>query len=202
MGTLLIATLALAEEEKTEDTKTVKRGLLNFLYGGGTFGYGRGLSLGSLADSGVGIHSLGGGSSGGLDSLDESQVKAITGSKELNVPVPQLYPVHVEKKIPVPFRVPVPVHVEKPFPVPVPKLYPVIVEKKIPYPIETKVPYPVKVPVRVPVPVPRPVRVPKPYPVKVPVPQPYAVNVPVIVEKKVPVYLKDNQDDSFGEGLE
>ena len=199
--TLLIATLALAEEEN-EDMKTVKRGLHHLGYVGGSFGHGGGLHFGGHSDSSVGGHSFGGGISGGLDSHHESNVKAITLTKEVQFPLPQPYPVHVEKKVPVPFRVPVPVHVEKPFPIPVPKLYPVIVEHKVPYPVEKKIPYPVKVPVKVPVPVPHPVHIPKPYPVQVPVPQPYPVAVPVVVEKKVPVLVKDNHEDGIEGGLE
>ncbi|KAJ4451338.1 hypothetical protein ANN_02800 [Periplaneta americana] len=199
------ASLVLAEDQKKE-RKTDKRGLHDLGYGFGDYGHGGGLSFGGHEHIGLGDHSLGGFehlSLGGhsLGGHGESHVKAITITKEVKVPIPHPYPVHVEKKVPFPVKVPVPVHVDKPYPVPVPKPYPVYVEKKVPYPVDKPVPYPVKVPVKVPVPVPHPVHVPKPYPVKVPVPHPYPVKVPVVVEKKVPVFIKGHDGDFHG-GLE
>jgi len=124
------------------------------------------------------------------------KVKTIVLTKEIKVPVPQPYPVTVEKNVPYPVKVPVEVKVDKPVPVHVEKPYPVYVEKKVPYPVEKHVPYPVEVPVKVPVPVPHTVHVPKPYPVHVPKPVP--VPHPVYIEKKVPVYIKkeDSSEDS------
>ena len=217
---ITLSALALAtEEEKKEkvspveerkDGKTEKRGLYNFGYG---HGHGSEFAQGHSAPSsgfggfghlgsGSGFEHFGGGSNFGHFSLPEhhetkheAHIKAITITKEVKIPVPQPYPVHVEKKVPYPVKVPVEVKVEKPYPVHVPKPYPVYIEKKVPYPVEKKVPYPVKVEVKVPVPVPHPVHVPKPYPVKVPVPKPYPVKVPVYIEKKIPIYIKEHHHD-------
>jgi hypothetical protein len=176
---IVLSALALAtEEEKKEkvspveerkDGKTDKRGIFDFGYGHGhglELAQGHSLPLGSFG----GFDHLGGGSDFGHFSLPEhheekheAHIKAITITKEVKVPVPQPYPVHVEKKVPYPVKVPVEVKVEKPYPVHVPKPYPVYIEKKVPYPVEKKVPYPVKVEVKVPVPVPHPVHVFKPY---------------------------------------
>jgi hypothetical protein len=62
---------------------------------------------------------------------------------EVAVPVPEPYPVVVEKKVPVPE----PYSVEVLVPVPSPQPYPVLVEKEVlvpePYTVEVPVPYPV-----------------------------------------------------------
>jgi hypothetical protein len=110
----------------------------------------------------------------------EDHVKATVITKEVEYPVPQPYPVTVEKRVPYVVKVPVQVEVKKP--------YPVYVEKRV----EKKVPYPVEVKVKVPVAVSHHVHVPKPYPVPVHVPKPYPVEVPVYVENKVPVHVKEH----------
>lgn len=217
---VILSALALAtEEEKKEkvspveerkDGKTEKRGLFNFAYGHGQnleFAQGHNLPIGGVGsfghlEGGGSFEHFGGGGHFGHFSIPEhheekheAHIKAITITKEVKIPVPQPYPVHVEKKVPYLVKVPVEVKVEKPYPVHVPKPYPVYIEKKVPYAVEKKVPYPVKVEVKVPVHVPHPVHVPKPYPVKVPVPKPYPVKVPVYIEKKIPIYIKEHHHE-------
>ena len=127
-------------------------------------------------------------------------VKTVVLTKEVKVPVPQPYPVTVEKNVPYPVKVPVEVKVEKPVPVHVEKPYPVYVERKVPYAVEKHVPYPVEVPIKVPVPVPHTVHVPKPYPVHIPKPVP--VPHPVYIEKNVPVYIKKEDGTQESEGFD
>ncbi|XP_021934684.1 glycine-rich cell wall structural protein-like [Zootermopsis nevadensis] len=108
--TLFLAALVLAEEDKKDDSKTVKRGLHDlgfgggsfghgggsfghggesFGHGGGSFGHGGGASFGGHDGFSLGGHSFGGGSFGGGESHHESHVKAITinGSFECLVAV-------------------------------------------------------------------------------------------------------------------
>lgn len=119
------------------------------------------------------------------------KLRTVVLTREVRVPVPQPYPVTVERIVPYPVTVPLQVEVDKPVPVYVDKPVPVHVEREVLYPVEKHVPYPVLVSLNVPVPVPHTVHVPKPYPVHVPKPIP--VPQPVYIEKSVPVYVKKGQ---------
>ena len=81
----------------------------------------------------------------GHEIKQEDHVKATIITKEVKYPLPQPYPVTMEKKVPYTVKIPVQVEVKKPYPVEVPKPYPVYVEKKVPFIVEKEVPYPVKV---------------------------------------------------------
>lgn len=109
--------------------------------------------------------------------------------RKVGIPIPQPFPVPVERKVPFEVHHPVDVPVERPYKVPVPVDVPVKIFKDIPVHVERKVPVLVKVPVKIPVKVPYKVYHTKPVPVpiwkKVPIPVPK----PVFVKKPVPVAI-------------
>lgn len=107
----------------------------------------------------------------------------------VTVPIPQPYPVTVEKRVPFPVHVPV----SRPVPVEVPKPYRVTVEKPVPVEVNRPVPYTVRVPVKVPVIQRVEVPVPKPYPVPVHKPYPVPVPKPIYVETKVPIVIGNHE---------
>lgn len=157
---LFAACVALGAGEKNkadvgEGGSKQKRGLLGLGYGGdgGDGHYDEGLGYGTLGGYGLGS-SIDSGFSNGHHYHQGGQYPthihtATTITK--SVPVPQPYPVTVEKHVPYPVAAPYPVEVPKPYPVAVPKPYPVAVAK--PYAVPVDRPYPVPVPQPYPVPV-------------------------------------------------
>lgn len=79
--------------EAAAEKKHDKRGLIDLGYSGdfGGGGFDHGIELGGGHEGG-----FGGGYGGGFD---EGHVKHITITKEVKVPYPAPYPVHVEKKV-------------------------------------------------------------------------------------------------------
>ncbi|CAG9817523.1 unnamed protein product [Phaedon cochleariae] len=105
----------------------------------------------------------------------------------------------VTQNVPVPIPQPYPVIVNRPVQVPVPQPYPVVVSRPVPVQVTRTVPVPVPQPYRVPVQVPVQVPVPQPYPVSVP--QPYPVRIPqtILVPVPQPVNVGGNfRSSDFG----
>lgn len=183
-ATVLLAGVVLVSAEKKDEQsveKKDKRGLFDLGYGhnfGGSF-EGLGLEQSFL---GHGQH----------------KEHSTYDFKEIKVPIPDPYPVHIVKKVPAPYPVKVPHYVEHPVPVPVIKPYPVHVTKHVPYPVVKHIPVPVKVPVKVPYPVKVPVHVEKPYPVPVIKKVPVPVHKPYLVEKKVPYFVHEQEHHHGG----
>lgn len=115
-------------------------------------------------------------------------------TKTIEVPIPQPYPVTVDRHVP--FHVKVPV--DRPYKVEVPKPYTVVVERPVPVHVDRPVPYEVRVPIKVPVIQRVEIPVPRPYPVHVD--KPYTVHVPkpIYVEKQVPVYINNHAAPAHG----
>lgn len=159
-----VVLVAYAEPDKVAEDKTAdngskqKRGLWGLGYGGHDVGP----SYGTLGGYGLGS-AIGPGYAQRHYPTHVHTATTITKS----VPVPQPYPVTIEKHVPYPVAAPYPVEVPRPYPVAVPKPYPVTVDR--PYPVHVDRPYPVAVP--------QPYVVPVVKHVGVPVPQPYPVDV-------------------------
>lgn len=114
----------------------------------------------------------------------------------VNVPIPQAYPVSVEKRIPVP----VGVAINRPVAVELPQPYQITIERRIPVIVKRPVPYTVRVPVQVPIVQRVEIPIHRPYPILVPRPVTIPIPRPVIVESQFPVIINGEDDDNVGEG--